>query len=606
MTADAPARVLRVDLTSAEVRSEAVPERWLRKYVGGKGLGARYLYDELDAGVDPLGPGNALVFAVGPLTGVLPGGDRYAAITKSPQTGGFLDSYGGGTFPAALAAALDDHLLLVVTGAADGPVRVVVEDGDARIEPADDLWGADTVETAEAFPDAAVAGVGPAGEREVRFATVASDAGDHHAGRGGAGAVMGSKNLKCVVARGDPDAVPARTAADDVERLREAFAERYAESDSGRWQAASETLESVDFANETDVLSTRGWQEGSFEGTDDIGVEAAREAATGRERDDEAVPGGFRVETDEGETVPRGATQMTLGAGLGVDDFDAVATLGAVCDRLGVDVIGGGNAVAWAVRASDEGLVERDLSFGDSEAARELIEEIGRRETPLGDALADGVDAAAARYGGESFVPTVKGVAAPSYDPRGAPAMALAYATSDRGACHRRARPVEREAFTDAWDPERAAAAVADEQNARAGLWCLVADDFAGEALSADLGAALLDAVGWPRADDDLRTTGERVWTLVRLFNLREGFDRSDDELPAVFARERDDGAAVSPDAFESLLSAYYETRGWDAGGRPTAAMLSRLGLGGVADEDTPVGDADAAPADERALNDDD
>jgi aldehyde:ferredoxin oxidoreductase len=148
--------LLRVDLTAGTVESEAVPASWLRAYVGGKGLGARYLYEELAPGVDPLGPENALLFMLGPLTGYLPGESRYAAITKSPLTGGFLDSYSGGQFPATLAGALPGHLGVLVVGAADEPVALVIEDGDARLEPTD-RWGADTVETCEAYPDAAVA-----------------------------------------------------------------------------------------------------------------------------------------------------------------------------------------------------------------------------------------------------------------------------------------------------------------------------------------------------------------------------------------------------------------------------------------------------------------
>jgi len=580
-----PDRLLRVDLSAGTVESEPVPEPWLRRYVGGKGLGARYLYEELDPGADPLGPANALLFLLGPLSGLLPGESRYAAVTKSPLTGGFLDSYAGGQFPAVLAGALPEHVGVLVTGTAEEPVRLVVRDDDATLEAAE-TWGADTAETAAAFPDAAVACVGPAGENRVAYATIASDGGEHHAGRGGAGAVMGAKRLKAVVAHGDPPA--------GLDDLRASYAERFREDATGRWLDASGTVETVDFADEVGALATRGWRESAFEGAGDVGVEAVRERAVGRERD-ETGRRDFRVETGDSETVPRGATAMSLGAGLGIDDFDAVAALGDTCNRLGVDLVSAGAAVAWSVRASEEGVLDRPLAFGDPEAARDLLGEIATRETDLGDALADGVDAAARRYGGEALAPTVKAMELPAYDPRGAASMALAYATSDRGACHRRALPVEREAFDGEWPAERAARAVVAEQDRRSVLWSLVVDDFVGEAFD-DLGAEWLDAVGHD-VEGDLEAVGERVWTLTRLFNVREGVTRADDSLPAVLREAAGDsadgqsGAGVDPERFAAMLDAYYERRGWSqVDGRPTRETVERLGLGGVVDDETPLG----------------
>lgn len=576
-------RILRVDLSAGSVTSSEIPDRWLENYVGGKGVGARYLYEELDPGTDAYSPNNILLFMLGPLTGYTPGEQRYAAITKSPLTGAFLDSYGGGSFPGRLAGSLEDHLGILVTGEADEPVVLSVADGEATLESAEDLWGLDARATCERFPDAAVACVGPAGENGVRYATIASDGGDHHAGRGGAGTVMGAKNLKAVVARGaEPDG---------HDSLRERYGEAFAESDAGRWLAASDTLETVDFANEVGVLPTRGWQEGQFEGADDIGIERVREESHERERPDDPVPGGFRVDSEEGESVPRGATPIVLGAGLGIDDFDAVATLGAICDQLAMDVITAGNAVAWAVRASQDGLIDRDLSFGDEAAARTLIEEIAHQSTPLGVALATGVEGATERFGGDDLIPTVKGMELSSYDPRSAETMALAYATSDRGGCHRRARPVELESVGDeAWSRERRVDAMIGEQNRRAVLWSLIADDFLEEVFRADLGAEWLAAVGYDHDPADLETIGERIWTLVRLFNVREGFTRADDELPEPLTEPLDDDSSedsgVDGAAFDALLDQYYESRNWDQQGRPTDELLHRLDLTEVLEEE--------------------
>jgi aldehyde:ferredoxin oxidoreductase len=560
--------LLRVDLAAETVSREPIPERWLDRYVGGKGLGARYLYDELEPGTDPLGPDNALLFVVGPLTGRAPGEPRYAAITKSPLTGAFLDSYSGGEFAGALAGALSDCLGVLITGRADEPMALTIEDGTATLEPTD-TWGTDAAATAEAF-EGQVACIGPAGENRVNYATIAADGGDHHAGRGGAGAVMGAKRLKAVVAHGAPP--------EEDSDLREVYEERFADDETGRWQAASETLESVDFADAVGALATRGWQENRFEGTSGIGIEAARAASTGREREG-SIPGGFEVSTEEGESVPRGATQMTLGAGLGIDEFDAVAALGARCDRLGIDVISAGNAVAWAIRASDAGIIDRDLDFGDEAAARKLLSEIATRGTQLGDALADGVEEAGRTFGGEDFVPAIKGMELPAYDPRAAPSMALAYATSDRGGCHRRARPIEDEPFST-WSNEERVRRVIEEQDRRSVLWSLIVDDFVGESF-ADLGAAWLSELGYECSPAELATLGERVWTLTRLFNVREGLDRGADRVPEALTRPAGD-EAIDPIAFEDLLDRYYAERGWDERGRPTADTLARLALDGL------------------------
>jgi aldehyde:ferredoxin oxidoreductase len=596
--------VLRVDLDAGTTTSEPVPESDRRRFLGGKGLGARYLYRDLDPGTDPLSPDNLLCLAVGPLTGILPGEPRCAAITKSPLSNTFVDSYVGGAFAARLPDALDRHLAVLIEGRADAPCVLRLSDGEATLSTTD-LWGATIPETDEALTGA-TACVGPAGEHTVRYATVGTDGGDHQAGRGGVGAVMGAKRLKAVTLDGDPvaESLPA-----DVAAVRRRYADHYAESDTGRWVNAGGTVETLDFANEVGILPTRGWQDDRFDGAEAVGVEAVRAAA--RARDDD---GDFRVavdadDTDDGagpgtdgsaeETVPRGATPMVLGAGLGIDDFGAVAALGGLCDRLGLDVISAGNAVAWAVRAAEEGYLAgtdlgvdgSDLAFGDAAGARALLSAVARREGPLADALADGIDAAAARFGGDDLVPTVKSVALPSYDPRGSLAMALAYATSDRGACHRRARPAVTEVFaTEAWSNERRARTVAAEQDLRSALWCLVADDFVGETLP-DHGAALLSTLGLDYTPDDLLAVGERVWTLTRLFNVREGFARDDDRLPPAVRRPSADAVreGVDPATFDDLLSTYYRVRGWDDEGRPTRPLLDRLDLLDVVDDATPV-----------------
>lgn len=598
-------QLLVVDLTGETVEREPIPDRWRQQYLGGKGLGARYLYDRLDAGTDPLDERNVLLFMLGPLSGYLPGESRYALVTKSPLTGAFLDSYSGGTFPDRLSGSLRDCMGILVTGRADRPVRIEIEAGEGRIEPSEN-WGLDTVETARSFPDAAVACIGPAGERGVTYATVASDGGEHHAGRGGGGTVMGDKRLKTIVARDEtPEPGPA------LNRLQERYASAYAEHDTGKWQAAGATFESVDFANEVGALATEGWQKRQFEDIDGIGIEAATESAT--EREDGEVPGGFRFETEDGDVVLRGAAPMTLGAGLGIDTVEDVARLAETCDRLGVDVIDAGNAVAWTIRATEAGIIDVPIEFGDTRSAEQLVEAIATdrkaESTPersgngsdgttfpaeLLDVLAKGVDAASEKFGGEKLIPTVKSMALPSYDPRASPGMALAYATSDRGGCHRRARPIEIEAIAGPdWTMADRIQTVVGEQTVRSVLWSLVIDDFVGETLWEDLGREWLAAVDQSYTTEELTRVGRRIWTLIRLFNAREGFDREDDRLPEPMLASASSGSTTEEPTdttdFTATLDAYYRARGWGENGLPTRQTVEALDLLDVVDDETPL-----------------
>lgn len=580
-----PDRVLRVHLAERSVESEPIPSAWRRRFLGGKGLGARYLYELVDPGTDPLGPDNVLAVMLGPLSGYLPGETRYAAITTSPLTGIFLDSYAGGSFPRALVGALDGHLGLLIDGRASEPVRVHVEDGTAWIESAADWWGLDAVEVADEVSEGAVAGPGPAGETGVRYATIASDGGNHQAGRGGTGAVMGAKRLKAIVAVGDvPDVSTLAT-------VRDRYQQRFEEDPRGDWHRSGGTVETVDAADAAGVLPTEGWRSGSFEGAERIGIDAIRERTRHREGDEGGVPGDF--ELDEG-TVPRGALAISLGANIGLDDFDDIATLGTICDRLGMDVIEAGNAIAWAMVGSEAGIIDRAVEMGDATAAAALLREIAHRSTELGDTLARGIDAAVAAYGGDELVPTIKAMAAATYDPRPAPGMALAYATSDRGACHRRARPVFEEVLdgTD-WTDDRRVQAVRREQDRRSLLWCFIVDDVTAPAFEGDLGRGFLEAAGLTYTEAELRRLGERVWTLTRLFNVREGVSREDDALPAPFTRPLGDGptagAAIEPSAFHGLLDRYYEARRWGSDGRPSRELLEDLNLLETVDETTPI-----------------
>lgn len=583
MAASVPDRLIRVDLTRGEIEWEDIPSRWLQKFIGGKGLGARYLYDAIDADTDPRSAANVLLLLVGPLTGYLPDGGRFAAVTKSPLTGLFLDSYAGGSFGPALRAAFPDAAGIVITGKADDPHMLDLREGEIQLRRATELAGKRTDEVDDAFPGDAVLCVGPAGESGVAFATIASDGGEHHAGRGGAGAVMGTKGLKAVVLDERTPTVedPA------IEDLRRETRESFEASPYGRAYRASGTHESIGFADALAMLPTRGWQDRTFEGADKLGAEAIESIATARENPDETFPGDYRVQVDEYETVMRGGTPIALGAGLGFADVDIVSALGAACDRLGIDVISAGNVVALAILASRSETIPRDIDFGDDEHIQALLQEIGTRSSPLGNTLAEGVDRAADELDLHGAIPTVKSMAVPSYDPRGAPAMALAYATSDRGACHRRAVPATVDAFRDGLTATQLADAVVTEQDRRALHWCLIVDDVTDPMLG-DLGRRWLAAFGLDISQEAYEQVGTRTWTMTRLFNVREGVDRSADTLPDVF-REGPD--AIRPDEFDRMIDRYYEAREWDKRGRPSERLLDRLDLLGICTGERVIGD---------------
>lgn len=589
-TFDVPTEIIRVNLSTETSNSEEIPASWLRQYLGGKGLGARYLFEEVRPGVDPLGEENVLCLFRGLFSGFLPGDTRYTAITKSPLTGIFVDSYSGGDFAQSFIDALGAHMGVIIEGRASEPIELHLTDGKVSIRSAADRWGLDTASLSDSVEEGTVAGIGPAGERQVRYATIATDGGDHHAGRGGTGAVMGSKRLKAIIATGEP------LQDDTLAAVKTTYEERFTADPRGRWHRSSGTLETVDAADTVGVLPTRGWSEGSFEGAEQLGIDSIRSVATHRERGDEGVPGDFDVEG----TTPRGGLGIALGANIGIDDMDAVLELGETCDTLGLDIIESGNALAWAMLASEAGHIEREIKFGDVTTARELLTEIANRSTRLGSQLADGIDAAAAILGGEDLVPTVKSMAVASYDPRPAPSMALAFATSDRGACHRRSRPVFEEILdASAWDDATRIEVVTAEQELRSLLWCYIVDDVTVPAFEADLGKAYFDAIGLEMEESELREIGERVWTLTRLFNVREGTTAADDRIPPTFTRPLEagphEGAVIDEGSFNQLLQQYYAAREWGSDGRPTRDLIERLDMTELVDGEVPLADTPAS-----------
>ncbi len=587
--------ILRVDLTRGTAAREKVPPELLRRFIGGKGLAAHYLVSELPAGADPLGAENVLIFMTGPVSGLFPGTTRHAVVTKSPATGGFCDSFAGGYFAWELRKA--GLLGIIVTGAAAQPVCLRVDDDTAVIEPAGDLWGKSVVDVDDdaRFADYRVAAIGPAGESRVAFASIGNNAGttkkgrSGYNGRAGSGAVMGSKNLKAIAVRG--------TARPDLdvagkELRKELVAKIKQDGAPSSWLADAGTPIIVEWTNGVSVLPTRNWRAGSFAEADAIGheaVKANRVAAVGCYYCPVNCGQHVRVESGAFPGAEAGKIEYeTIGlaaSNTGNGDFSSIVRFSEQCDELGLDTISAGAAVGFAMDCAEQGVIQSSLRFGDSEGQAALVEQIARREG-LGAELADGIRPAARAWGVDGTkinVFQIKGLEFPAYDPRGSVGMALAYATADRGACHMPSWPIAGDALgddpeADAFGPAGKAAWVIGEQDENSAEWSLVGCDFLG--YGAEDATRMLAAVGLELTEAEYLQVGARVWNLIRLLNLREGWTAADDALPAGLANPLEDsGRALAPEVFRQMKEEYYRLRRWDADGRPTHELIEELGL---------------------------
>jgi len=581
-------RVLRLDMTALTATVEPLPAEWIRLYVGGKGLLLRYLFEELAPGTDALAPENPLILASGPFAGTAAATcSRLAVGCKSPATGTLLDSYVGGSFAPELKFAGYD--VIVVTGRAPHPVLVLVEDDRVEFLPAEGrFWGLETAALEEKVreemgPWHKVLSTGPAGEQLVPFACLSTDQ-YHKAGRGGAGAVMGSKNLTAVVVRGTGAVKAGDTAAfaRDLLALQE---ERILTADNAwTWEEGTPYL--VEVVNAAGALPTRNWRTGQFEDAAAIQSAELQHVRT-KIRACTQCPLACRQVHRFGDHICEGPEFETLGlcgANCGIGDLATIAAFNGACDELGLDTMSTGAVVALAMDLCEKGAADYGLAFGDAEGYLAAPGLIARREG-WGAELALGTRDLAALKGRPELAPHIKGLELPSYDPRGTFGMGLGYATSDRGACHMRAFTAADdilggEAPADSLEGKPALTVEQQDFSALAwtGVWCAnmyIDTDF--------LAVHFRHLWGRETSHDELMTIGARIWNLGRLLNLREGFRREDDRLPAILAVPHPDGAAagktVSAAEFGAALDEYYRVRGWDADGVPTEKTLAKLSL---------------------------
>ena len=597
-------KALLVDLSTGSGRSETIEEPVLRSYIGGAGLGTWLMHKYCPARVEPLDPEAPLMFVFSPLVGTpLTTSAKFAVVAKSPLTGRLTDALASSHF--AIAGKLTGHDAIVLRGACQEPSVVVIDRDRITIEPALDLLGLPAAEAEARLRDRhgpawRVAAIGPAGERGVRYATISHDG--RHAGRGGLGAVMGSKWCKAILVRagtkvGSADPGGVLAAAKGLrERSFGAATAKYRELG---------TMANLLAFNAISTLPTRNFSAARFEGAAALGAEEiadlrhlARNSCASCSIGCEHIyrgPGGKQARM-EYENV------FALGPLCGVSDADAVIVASSRCDELGLDTISTGGTIAWAMECVEKGLIDAPwLRFGDAEALLRAIEEIGAREG-LGALLALGSRAASQEVGrgSEAFAPHVKGLELPGYEPRTLQAMALGLAVNARGADHNRSGAYEADlsGVHDRLVGGEPHVAGAIETESRAAVMdSLILCKFLRGVFEDPFPewAKLLELVtGWDVDADELAVTARRVVLAKRLFNLREGWTREEDWLPDRFLSESlelESGrtATLTAGRLEGMIDSYYRGRGLDEAGVPSPETVSKLSLRGLMDSE-PIG----------------
>lgn len=591
--------VLRVNLTEGSVKTESIPEGLLTEYIGGSGLGARLFHDEVSPEVEPLSPENKLFIMTGPLTGTLaPTGGRYMVVTRSPLTGIWLETNSGGKWGAELKFAGYDGI--IIEGRSKTPVYLEILDEEVALRDATDLWGKTVSETTEELKeavgddDAKVLSIGPAGEKGVLFACVVNELG-RAAGRGGSGAVMGSKNLKAIVVRGT-GSVQVAEPKDFKEAVMKSLATLKENPVSGQALHAYGTAVLVNIINNHGIFPTRNFSTGVFEGAERISGEEMAASVLKRTTACFACPiacGRYCRVTGEFESEGEGPEYESiwaLGAQCGVDELAAIIKANQLCNEYGVDTISMGSTIACAMEAHGRGLLKNSevaLSFGNASAMVEAVERACKREGSLGELLSLGSKRLSEKLGAPELSMSVKGMELPAYDPRGVKGQGLGYATSNRGGCHVQAYMISPEILSlpeplDRLSTEGKPAFLKMLQDFVCMVNALGMCEFSGFALGAEHYAALLSSATGVEYDvERFMRTGERLFNLKRLMNVRMGVGRRDDTLPdRLLNTPMPEGPVAGHVAeTEKMLDEYYVLRGWSSEGVPTDEKLSELGL---------------------------
>ncbi|MGD9396046.1 MAG: aldehyde ferredoxin oxidoreductase family protein [Candidatus Thorarchaeota archaeon] len=586
--ADAP--ILHVNLSDKSVRREPIAPELFKHYLGGRGLGVKLVYDNLAPGTDALSPENLLVFAIGPSTATrVPTAGRFVVVTKSPTTGTMFDSHAGGYFGAQLRRA--GYAAVVFYGKAAAPVYLWINNDEVELRDASKVWGKDVYDATdqllkETDEKAQVACIGPAGENLGLMAAIMTDK-HRAAGRGGVGAVMGSKNLKAIVAKGTNE-----VGVHDQERLNTAversrrLIKKNAVTNKSLPVYGTPVLVSV--ANELGMLPTNNFQEGTFNDAEGVSGEKLLERFSAGTYNCHGCPIGCgRVSLIKGEKVggPEYESLWALGPQCGINDLEWIVTANDRCNHLGLDTISTGSTIGAAMELVEKGKLDAPLRFGDTTGLLDIIEDIAHMRG-LGAEMSEGSKRLAERYGAPELAMQVKGLELPAYDPRGAQGHALGYATSNRGGCHLRSYLIGPEVLgspvlVDRDRPDGKADLVMLYQDLSAAMDCMVVCRFTNFAWTVDDYAEMVSAgTGIELSGRDLLRLGERIYNLERLFNLREGFTTKDDTLPPRFFKPLPEGGSRKRVVhLEEMLKEYYKLRGWDKDGQPTKATLKKLDI---------------------------
>ncbi len=593
-------KVLVINMTNEEIDIQPINEDYAKEYIGGRGLGARYLYDLLSPGIDPLSPDNVIIMMTGPFTGTgIYACQKYEWVTKSPLTNMYLCSNTGGRLGDRLKRAGYDGI--IIKGAADKPKFLLIKPDKIELRDASFIWGKKVSESQIAIKEStgadAIACTGSAADlpNPVKFAGVYD--GQRCSGRGGLGAVFGSKNLKAIAIT--PNNKPKTFNVYDPDKLNVLLKDLANEIRSnpitGKQLPKYGSIIWLDTTAEFGILPARNYQdiltyedvEGKID-TKGFEKQVAEEESSFVNCLSCPIKSGHVVIPDRGEWAgqptkgPEFETTWALGPNLGIIDYGHIIAANKECNEYGIDTISTGGVIGFAMECHQRGLLNNVdgtlLQWGNSDSVLKMIHKIAQREDWLGDMLAEGVRSASEKIGGESgkFALHVKGMEVPAYDPRGVWGMGLTYATACRGACHLKSWTVAAE-FKD-YDPtstEGKAKLVKEIQDLRSVLDSLIVCFFAGRAITKDWVVKLVNAVtdfNWNLEDID--KCGSRIYTLERLLAVREGISIKDDFLPYRIMEEpikngRSKGTKISKKNMEIMLREYYHLRGWDENGIP-------------------------------------
>ncbi|HHE37243.1 MAG TPA: aldehyde ferredoxin oxidoreductase [Candidatus Cloacimonetes bacterium] len=579
-----------MDLSSGKKEIIEIDDSVRKKYLGGRGLGVKLYSEMCSSDIDPLSPENALIFMTGPLTGTVMTSGRFQVISKSPLTNTIFDSSSGGVFGAILKRTGFDGIIF--SGKAEKPVYIYVTENDFEIRDAKHLWGKNTHETKEQIlqetsDKASVASIGPAGENQVLLASIMNDK-DRTAGRGGLGAVMGSKNLKAIAVYGK---IPVSIKHPDKLKELNSRLDRLVDKNpvTGKSLQLLGTSVLVNIINAHGMFPTQNFQQGIFNDAEGISGEKIAETILQNRsacfRCPIACGRNTKTTNKEGEG-PEYESVWAFGAHLGVNDLQKITEANYACNELGLDTISTGSTIGCAMELSEKGVFPEALEWGDSARLVQLVNDIAFKRG-IGKDLGSGSKRLSEKYGKPELSMQVKGLEIPAYDPRGAQGQALAYATSNRGGCHMRAyligpeilgHPVFMDRYSIAGKPEL----VALLQDISAAVDSLILCRFLQFAVGVSTFSEILNYVtGENYTDDDLIKIGKRIYTLERKFNSENGFKRKDDLLPRRFLTEEfDEGSSRNRVVqLDEMLNKYYQIRGWNEDGIPTGETIDKLDL---------------------------